>query len=326
MHLEDIFKEMCSGKFTDYWHIYTVTKMRLDKSYFHFVHDAQPYYTDHTIGHIQRILEKLCGLLQPHLPIKGVIKDKEIDAINLNLLMNATLWHDLGNICGPYAQHVKNIRTIFNGVREFLYDEPYAEWILKIAEAHSGKNAIAKVIDRPQVPIHGAILHPAFLAALLRISDEMDEDSRRIEPRVMSTVPKEHEAFWKFCQMNEAIIPSYEERMLSGKTFTSLKIKISAKIDKKEVWAYWRKGREQVIAIEEYIRRVDKINKERGYCNPFLVHAFYFRKIDAVDLCINIYDGDKFQETAKFVFDDSQGYDAFFSDTSIKSILARCKL
>ncbi len=325
MNLETTFERMCESETPEYWHIYVAVKSRLKKSYFPFAHDALPYFTDHGIGHVTRMLEKLDAFFKPHLPLENVSKESTIDITNLNLLINAVLWHDIGNIYGQRVGHEKNIKSIFNPVKDFLYDDYCAEWIVKIAEAHSGEEAIHRVIDRQTVPLHNTILYPQFLAALLRISDEIEEDSRRVEGRIISTIPKQNEAYWNFCLINESIRPIYEQRTFGDRTQTSLKVKISAKIDKTKIWINWGKNSGTVKAIEEYIRRIQKINKERKYCNQFLTQAFYFRTIDSVDLCLNIYDEQKAINKISFVFDDRNGYNEFFNNNGVKTTLEKYK-
>jgi len=321
--LEIEFKKICESEVPEYWYAYATVRSRLEKSYFPFTRDALPYRTDHSIGHVIRIFEKLYAFLKPHLPLENVPEDRIIDVTNLNLLINATLWHDIGNIYGQRAEHEKNINNIFNPVKDFLYDEYCAEWIVKITKAHSGEDAINSAIDRRTVPLHNTILYPQFLAALLRITDEIEEDRRRVEGRMISNIPKQHEAYWKFCIMNESIMPLYDCRTYANRTEISLRIKISAKFNKKEIWAVWGKNSGKVKGIEEYIRRIQKINEERKYCNQFLTLAVYFRMIDGIDLCINIYDEERVVDEIKFVFDDRNGYNEFFNNNGVRGILEK---
>ena len=120
-------------------------------------------------------------------------------------------------------------------------------------------------------------------------------------------------------------MPYYQQKTYSSGTSTSLRIKISAKIDKNDIWMEWGKDSISVTAIEDYIQRIEKINKERIYCNQFLNQAFYFRNIDGIELCMNIFDNAACVDRIAFVFDDVKRYNDFFNDTSIRTILARYK-
>lgn len=312
---------MCNREKSDYFHIYMTVRSRLNKSYFPFIRDVQPFKTDHSLLHINRILEKLFRFLEPHLPLPERSSARIIDLENLNLLINAVLWHDVGNLYGR-IKHEKNIRDVFDQIKAFLYDSPYQEWILKIAEAHTGIGNIEKIEDS-QVPIYNTIIYPQFLSALLRISDEIDEDCRRVEERNISLVPNESEAYWRFCICTKSIIPVYQSDSLNR--YTS-EIQIKCKMRDKDIMAKWRKNTDEVTAIEEYVSRVKKINEERIYCNKFLQEhsALYFHKIDKIATEITISDEkDKTLDKIHFDFTDDKKSHDFFNDDNIKNTLEK---
>jgi len=322
LKLEDVYRGMCDRGNDLYFYTYFLVKSRLEKSYFPYLRDVQPFKTDHGIGHINRILEKLLHFLRPHLPLPGNPDERIIDIENLNLLMHAVLWHDLGNLYGR-IDHTQNIKNIFDGVKSFLYELPHQEWILKIAEAHSGIESIEKKVGESFVTIYDNVIYPQFLSALLRISDEIDEDCRRAEGRIFSNVPKENEAYWQFCLLNESIIPIYKKDSLSN---ISLEILIKCKMSKKDIWAKWGKNAGEVKAIHEYIFRVNKINKERMYCNKYLQQysALYFRNIDGIRLEITICnEGNEITDKLSFYFTDDKKEDDFLNNEIIKGILEK---
>jgi len=320
--LEEVYRGMCDRKNNLYFYTYSLVKSRLEKSYFPYLRDVQPFKTDHGISHVDRILEKFSHFLQPHLPLPGNPNDRIIDIENLNLLMHAVLWHDLGNLYGR-TDHAQNITNIYNNVKSFIYEPPHQEWILKIAEAHSGIGSIETRIGESSVTIYDSVIYPQFLSALLRISDEIDEDCRRVEGRVFSIVPEEHRTYWQFCLLNESIIPVYKNDSLGN---ISLIIQIKCKMSDKEICAKWNKGTGEVTAIHEYISRVNKINEERIYCNKYLQEysTLYFRKIDEIRLEITICDeGDKMIDKISFKFSDDKKKDDFFNDKEVKNILEK---
>jgi len=318
--LEKEFKKMCElENKLKLWDNYASAKSLLTDSYFPYISDAIPWHTRHDIGHVDRVLEKLHFFLVPHLQLENVAKDKTIDLMSLNLLLNATLWHDIGNLYGR-VEHNKNMKHVFGENKDSFYDSALADWIVKVAQAHFGENGI-NAIGRKTVLIGNSLLFPQFLAALLRISDEMEEDYRRVEERLISSVPKKHQAYWKFCIMNKAIVPTYIARTYGTRTDTSLIIKISAKFDSSEIWDEWGKNSGMVKSIEEYIRRIQKINRERRYCNQFLTQTLYFHAVDGIDLCIDIYDRGQQTDKIRFMFDDYKGDNEFFSDNRVKTIL-----
>lgn len=318
--IEEEYQKMCNRSNPPYFHAYSTVKSRLEKSYLHYIRDVQPFKTDHGMGHINRILEKLYRFLKPHLPLSGNPNGRIIDLENLNLLMHAVLWHDLGNLYGR-LDHPQRIPKVFSTVRSFLYEPPHQEWILKIAKGHSGVGNIERMIEDTSVSIYDSIVYPQFLSALLRISDEIDEDQRRVEPRV--DVPKESEAYWKFCLCTESSIPIYRSDSLGNVT---LEIQVRCKMRDEDIGAKWGKNTSEVTAINEYISRINKMNEERIYCNRFLQQysAIYFRKIDRISTRIWIYDkNDKEMDKITFVFTDDEKESSFFSDKDIRKILKK---
>lgn len=320
--IEEVYQDMCNKTNALYFYAYSVVKSRLEKSYFPYLRDVQPYKTDHGIGHINRILEKLSHFLKPHLPLSGNPNERIIDIENLNLLMHAILWHDLGNLYGR-TDHPQNITKVFDRVKSFLYEPSHQEWILKIAEAHSGTESIERKIGVTSVTIYDSVIYPQFLSALLRISDEIDEDCRRVEGRVFSIVPNENKAYWRFCLLNESIIPVYKADSLGN---LELEIQIKCKMGDKDIVAKWGKNANEVTAIQEYISRVNKINEERIYCNKYLQQysALYFYKIDKIITEITICN-EKGETLDKLLFafsDDKKGPD-FFNCTDIKNTLGK---
>lgn len=319
--IEDIYRELCEKENPLYFYAYLLVKSRLGKSYFPYLRDVQPFGTNHGIDHIDRILEKLSRFLEPHLPISGNLDSRVIDIENLNFLMHAVLWHDLGNLYGRLG-HPQNITKVFDGVKSFIYESLHYNWILKIAQAHSGTGNIERIIGETSVTIYDSVVYPQFLSALMRISDEIDEDQRRVEGRVVSLVPKTEQAYWQFCLCTESIIPVYQTDSLGN---TALEIQIKCKIKDKDIWSKWRKGEAEVTAIEEYISRLDKINEERIYCNKFLQEhsALYFHKIDKIAAEITISDEkDKTLDKIHFDFTDDKELD-FFNDEDIKKTLEK---
>lgn len=324
--IEDAFLKICSEKseYLEFYHIYFATKFILQKHYYPYIKDANPYYTDHGIGHINRISDRLFDLLKDHLLIqeettpypnanaRGSKGSKLLNAYELYLLMCSVLWHDIGNLYGR-TKHEEKIHKLFDKAKNFLHDENSSEWIGKIAEAHSGVKAIDKIGFESKHD-RGLPYYPRFLAALLRFSDELDEDKERIGERVYENLPKEQEAYWFFCKCNDSIHIEEEGE------FRIQKIVVESKISKADLFRKLKKEKdgtiEEVIGIEEYCRRINKINEERKYCSLYLNKAHYFKLPEKVEILLCIYDLDQKTclEKIDFVYDNTNGYDEFFRE------------
>ena len=197
-----VFQKMCEGYKTprlDLYHVYQAAKSRLQTRYYPYVKDREPYMTDHGPDHIGRVLEKLGGLLAYHIPspVAEFANERLLNLYELNLLLSSVIWHDIGNLYGRIG-HPNSIHTIFDQIKEFLYDDHEIEWIPKIAKAHSGDGSIERNIELESIYVHDLSINPKFLAALLRFADEIEEDSRRIGAKVYDDIPEEKKAYWNF--------------------------------------------------------------------------------------------------------------------------------
>lgn len=314
--IETAFQRLCEGYEApaprlDLYHVYQAAKSRLQTRYYPYVRDREPYMTDHGPGHIERVLEKLGGLLAYHIPRPGAEFPSErlLNLYELNLLLSAVIWHDIGNLYGR-SDHANSIHRIFDQVREFLYDDHEVEWIPKIAKAHSGYGSIDHHIELDSTYVHDLPIYPRFLAALLRFADEIEEDSRRIGARIYDDVPSGRKAYWFFCKCNQSVrvVPDLEGCTIS----------VDSKIQRQELWGQLYKERtdgtsDGVLGIEEYVRRVDKINEERKYCNGFLERYHYYRAIRCIDLDLKVYEAEAVADQIAFKFTDTQGYSDFFA-------------
>ena len=316
--LEHSFKDICreDSTYMEYFYTYMATKYILKKYYYQYIRDVNPFFTDHGEGHIERIFERLYSLLKPHLIDEETItpqarqrinSDKMSDKINaydLYLLMCAVLWHDVGNLYGR-EDHEKKIFKLFSKARGFLHDENSANMIEKIGKAHSGNNAIDLNIDKEDYNIEVFTYHPKFLASLLRIADELDEDRRRISERI-DEIPEESKVYWLFCKCNDSI--KVEQDIHDDR---KSKIVIEGKMSQSDLFRKYMKGSLEVTEIYEYIYRVDKIRKELMDCNRYM-KPYRFRPPDVIELRLRIVNGDENIKSIDEIFGPNFGYDTFF--------------
>lgn len=219
--------------------------------------------------------------------------------------MCAALWHDIGNLYGREG-HSDKIHKYFLKAKGFLHDENSAHWIENIGRAHSGKNAIDRHIERETFNMEVFSYHPKFLASLLRIADELDEDRRRISEKIINLPEESQQVYWFFCNCNDSIKvekDSDDER--------KSKIVIEGKMNKSELFRKYMKGNLEVTEINEYIYRIDKIRNELMDCNKYL-KPYRFRAPDQLELRLRIVEGDRTVMPIDEIFDSVFGYDAFF--------------
>lgn len=300
-------------EYYEYYAVYMAMKTILQNRYYPYIRDVNPFYTDHGINHVNRILTLLNDLLQPHLineretvpqsrrTVSADLLSKKLNVYELYLLLCSVIWHDIGNLYGR-KDHNKKIFRLFNKAKNFLHDKKSSEWIKNICEAHSGKDAVDK-IDSERMYEKQFKFYPRFLAALLRFCDELDEGKERIGEQVYAQVPKQQRVYWFFCKCNDSI---HVERNTD-----SVKIVVFGSMDKAVLYERFIKEDKKVIAISEYIARINKINKERIYCNKFY-QPHYFKHIEKIELHFRIYDKEKLLKEILFDFNDHNGEDEFF--------------
>lgn len=324
--LENVYYQTCKdADKLSYFHVYQTVKERLSECYFPYLHDVLPFYTDHGALHIDRIEERLYGLLKPHLPRLGNPRNRLIDAENLSLLMHAVLWHDVGNMYGR-ADHARNMVKLFDQVAGggFLYDEQHRDLVKSIAKGHSGTGSIEQEVDQPTVKLYDYVIYPRFLCALLRFADELDEDRRRVQPLVKDRVPDNSKPYWFLCECTDAIVPGYVEDFSVVKNI----VKVKARMTPVDVHRKLCSKPVEMTGIQYYVARLEKMNEERKYCNPFLAEhsALYFTPVDTISLELDIRNaGSAALMTIPYDFNDKTPSGGFFKEPKVAELLAQCK-
>lgn len=171
--------------------IYTSIKSKLQKDYFRDIDGALTKdsdggaYTRHDLGHVDDVIRKAGQLL-------GANSDSEEPAMErlkpyeVFVLLVACLIHDAGNIEGREG-HADRTRRVLREVSDKKLDEKEISLISKIARAHSGTttNGSPDTIGDLQTRdgAENITVKPRRLAAILRIADELAENTRRANRR-----------------------------------------------------------------------------------------------------------------------------------------------
>lgn len=314
--IENVLQNACKEKdeYYEYYAVYMAMKTILQNHYYPYIKDVNPFYTDHGIHHVNRILTTLHELLQPHLingrittpqsrrTVSSDLLSKKLNVYEIYLLLCSVIWHDIGNLYGR-KDHNKKIVRLFKKAKGFMHDKKSSEWIQNICEAHSGKNAVEK-IDCERMYDKDFQFYPRFLAALLRFCDELDETKARIEEQIYSRVPKRSRVYWFFCKCNDSI---HVERDSND----NVKIVIIGSMDRKSLHESFIKKSKRTTGISEYISRINKINQERIYCNGFY-KPHYFKPIEKIELHFRIYEKNSLLKEIHFDFNDQNGETEFF--------------
>lgn len=282
---------------------YVALREKICEDYLPTINSAIPFINDHSRTHLQRVLVHIEAIISRHFvdanqPAGEIPRERVLGWADTLILLNALVWHDMGNIYGREG-HAKRVKECFGAVAGTLYDDDLQDHIRRVAEAHSGKGAIEKVIpdDDACLSYRGETINLQFLAAVLRFADELDEDQRRIVQQEWRTlekdgeplVPRASHRFWYFCEKNKKLGVEHS----TGEIDTHLVVKIESHIPLEEfaqefVFKSANDGKPEIKirAMSEYFRRVFKIDDERRYCNNFLTKAYYHRGVKGIDVSV----------------------------------------
>jgi hypothetical protein len=255
---------------------YLSMREKISNDYLPLVDSAAPYINDHTRKHLRRVLEHIEGILERHFPqttsaVADIPANRVLTWADTLILVNALVWHDMGNMYGRKG-HAAVVKDCFQAVSGKLYPEFMREQILRVAEAHSGPNAIATIIPNSHATSSylGEDVHPQFLAAVLRFADELDEDHRRISPGEWRTmerdgqplIPRISHRYWYFSERNISIKVRTELGVHNGEQRVDIRSHIPRSFfETRFVISINDHGEvtEDRRALTEYFRRIFKI-------------------------------------------------------------------
>ena len=215
--------------------------------------DGGSLLTDHGVEHVARVTELAGKILESSAP------NHDLSEEELYVLLVAIQFHDLGNITGR-TSHEAKIKAHLVTAQTYLGRESILnQAILQVSRAHGGKaddgtlNTIAHLTESRD-------LRKRFLAAVLRLADELSDDESRTSEELISggSIPPENLIYhlFAFHLAKVTIQPSeiHYQFHLTDKVLDSL---------------YPYEGKE--ISIVEYIFiRIQKTELERQYCQRFL--------------------------------------------------------
>lgn len=293
------------------------------------ISSRQPFINDHTRTHLLRVLKHIENLLARHFPRAedgpDIPESREVCWADSMIVLNALVWHDLGNIRGRLG-HAKQVHDLFETIAPRLYEDRLAELVKQVAEAHSGTGAIERIIPNSFAAqaFHGEDIHPQFLAALLRFADELDEDSHRIatsDYATMDLVPADAQRFWFFNNVNTSIrVVSHASDFGTNAPW----VEIHSRIPQSRFDEGIPNGANATTpAMTEYLRRVLKIEAERRYCNPYLRKAYHHAGVAGIRVSINAHEGpgDRSQDSViNFELSDTLSIDNILQVRSLSSL------
>jgi hypothetical protein len=225
------------------------------------------FLTDHGPAHIATVIKR-AGQLVTQMPLENRLLPYEVF-----MLLMAIHVHDVGNIRGRNG-HETNSIDVINQLRDTLTNYDRIEWagIYDIAQAHGGeeKDKISKLqkID----PISGFEIRFQLLAAILKLADELAEDSSRAARYIhfAGELPEYSVLFHEYALALHTVTVKAKDREISM-YFNIEEDKLHKKYKKKQK----DKTTGKIVEIEQYLMdeiylRTLKTHYERLYCMRFL--------------------------------------------------------
>jgi hypothetical protein len=250
------------------WSNYQAMKQYLTDHYYPWVQASYPWYTDHGEKHVTSVLST-CDLLLPHL-LHG--KDS-LTCLSIYLMLCAIIWHDTGMVAtrsGHAAEAAKHIEK----VRELCFPDPsISRLVSQIARAHSGDDVWRGL--RPQENLtppcakHSQTVHPQAIAAILRYADEISENHTRVTPAMLDQVPPDSRIFWDYALTVKACKPEPERH----RAVINMELQVDDAVRRygcPDRCKEYADDKGQITLIEYVVYRLQRMNRERLYCFPYL--------------------------------------------------------
>ncbi|MES5099532.1 hypothetical protein ABUK73_14990 [Agrobacterium sp. BA1120] len=271
-----------SGK---YYENYVAIKQRLAEKYYSVSASALAQkgdrYTKHDIGHVDDVIDTAGRMLGFDTDASAAAK--LLEPYEVFVLLVAILLHDAGNAMGRVG-HEQQAGLILREVAVAANLSQLEHRIIaSIAQAHGGamddgnQDTITELIGDPNPNIGKVVVRARFLAALLRLADELSENFNRADEVAIEAVgtPPMSVLANLYCKaINTKIDYTGKSITLTYDVETELLPRIFEVPNK-------HGGTDEVMFIDYIATRLEKCESERRYCNRFLSGVAGYDRIRA---------------------------------------------
>ena len=253
-----------AGRFSKY----QVIKDELLNNEYIFTLQHFPGGNDHGPNHINRVKKYLNELVKGE-PLK------KLSNIELFVLLCALHFHDIGMMRGRKNHPTYSKEMLHEHSYNFALEEFERRFIGLVVECHGSTKKIENVFTgySREEPIGGETLRPRYLAALLRLADELDEDHRRAKSRIFinSNIPESSIIFWLINLRIQAVKIDK----------ASQKIAVTVNYWNKDLDLYYSYGKDKKVNVLAGIYfKMQKLNDELLYCMRFMEDGINLREVE----------------------------------------------
>ena len=302
----------------NYFNLYAAQKDKFERHIYPYVdsgmievsntsNGGKIVYTDHGINHVNAVI----GTAGRLLGCTGKDSELSLAPYEVYLLLMAILSHDAGNIDGREDHQLKVFKLLNGHLTKVLEENSEMREIHNIAKSHTGKGFVSgreskdTIVSLKRETSHiSTVYHPRRIAALLRFSDEICEDRRRVPIAKLDdpTVSGGPSAPYLFYGQS---ITSVD--ILKNKQSIRIQFDLSPEQVLNPIEFISEEGQPKAdFLIDIVLKRLEKIRRERAYCFRFLHGVIEFVSVTAEINVVKEMEDGNFDELSIGVVDISE--------------------
>ena len=227
-------------------------------------------HTDHGPRHVEQVIRYMGKLLQCENRNSPI----ELKPYEVYLSLVAVLAHDVGNVRGRENHEQRAFELLREHCNDIVPDTMELKSVSDIAMAHGGKYLGGKdTIHRLKENNghSGTSFRPRLLAGLVRLADEICENSQRAAPDEVAIKP-ENLLFHKYAKSIKHTDIDRESKLV----LIEYQILVSQILLK-----FQNASGKRVFLIDEIFNRLEKMNLELTYCSKFIWEVIRLNGIQA---------------------------------------------
>lgn len=236
------------------------------------------YLNNHGEEHIAQVIERAEQIVSK-------FKGDRLSEFEVFILMCAIQIHDIGNVLGRKGHERSLIQIFDEHVKDIIPDTPERRVIKNIAMAHGGRSSngsrdtISPLSNSED--LLGEKIRTRLLAAILRLADELADDSTRKSAGALGLgiVGELSLIFQDYSRVLHTVKLDYNEN-------GDCQIILVFELEIKDLEKVYKLGDEEKYLLDEIYDRTLKMERERRYCQKFMNSEICIHNINVT---INIY-------------------------------------
>lgn len=236
------------------------------------------YLNNHGEEHIAQVIERAEQIVSK-------FKGERLSEFEVFILMCAIQIHDIGYVLGKNGHERSLIQLFDEHVKDIIPDTPERRVIKNIAMAHGGRSfngsrdTISSLSNSEN--LLGEKIRTRLLAAILRLADELADDSTRKSAGALELeiVGELSLIFQDYSRVLHTVRLDYNEN-------GDCQIILVFELEIKDLEKVYRLGDEEKYLLDEIYDRTLKMERERRYCQKFMNSEIC---INNINIMINIY-------------------------------------